>query len=435
DGYTSEDIRALIDRSLARAPGGRILLDARSASLDRGNDWLVKAAENLAAQGFADRVVLDRSERVLQGEADVLGYYSWGSNDPAIRIRDFGFRFVPGALAAMFVSSDGRTFQEPPGGWQVGSWDDKSPKIAGSPQSLAGDLIRAGITGIAGHVAEPFLEATVRPHILFPAYLAGFSLAESFYLAMPLLGWQTVVVGDPLCAPFRERKIGSDLLNPPVDQQTALPAFFSARRVRAVSVPLYRRARVHPDTIKSLLRAEVFVVRGDQKGARLALEEATAKDSRAVAAQVFLASLYEQSGEYGKAIDRYRTALEMTPDDPMALNNLAYALAVHRQAPQEALPLAEKAYSLAKENPNVADTLGWILHLTGQNDRARELLKTAAQRVPGNAVILLHTAVVLAEVGDPGAARDFLKRALEADPSLEKDETARRLIAKLNPEP
>ena len=38
--------------------------------------------------------------------------------------------------------------------------------------------------------------------MLFPAYLAGFNLIESFYLAIPHLSWQTIVVGDPLCAPF-----------------------------------------------------------------------------------------------------------------------------------------------------------------------------------------------------------------------------------------
>ena len=39
--------------------------------------------------------------------------------------------------------------------------------------------------------------------ILFPAYLSGMILAAAFYLTMPSLSWQNIVVGDPLCAPFR----------------------------------------------------------------------------------------------------------------------------------------------------------------------------------------------------------------------------------------
>ena len=66
-----------------------------------------------------------------------------------------------------------RTFREPPADWTIGNWDDKQSYFAGSPQSLTGDLIHAGVTGMAGHVAEPFLDATIRPDLLFPAYVTG----------------------------------------------------------------------------------------------------------------------------------------------------------------------------------------------------------------------------------------------------------------------
>ena len=32
-----------------------------------------------------------------------------------------------------------------------------------------------------------------------PAYLSGRNLAESYYLALPVLSWQSLIVGDPLC--------------------------------------------------------------------------------------------------------------------------------------------------------------------------------------------------------------------------------------------
>jgi hypothetical protein len=41
--------------------------------------------------------------------------------------------------------------------------------------------------------------ATPHPEILLPAYYSGRNLAESFYLAIPFLSWQNIVVGDPLC--------------------------------------------------------------------------------------------------------------------------------------------------------------------------------------------------------------------------------------------
>jgi hypothetical protein len=40
----------------------------------------------------------------------------------------------------------------------------------------------------------------VRPDYLLPAYYQGRTLAESYYQALPLLSWQGVVLGDPLCS-------------------------------------------------------------------------------------------------------------------------------------------------------------------------------------------------------------------------------------------
>ena len=204
DRFTVDDVIALIDRGVDPVRDGVILLDQTTAWKARGNDWLRVAADRLTRRGFEHQVVLDSGSTVLQGDTDVLGYYSWGSNDPAIQSRRLNLGFVPGALAAMFVSTDARTFNEPPLDWELGTWEVRNTHFAGSPQSLAGDLIRAGATGVAGHVAESYLDAAVRPEILFPAYLSGFNLIESFYLAIPYLSWQTVVVGDPLCAPFQQ---------------------------------------------------------------------------------------------------------------------------------------------------------------------------------------------------------------------------------------
>jgi hypothetical protein len=34
---------------------------------------------------------------------------------------------------------------------------------------------------------------------VLPAYANGRNLAESFYLGIPGLSWQNIVIGDPLC--------------------------------------------------------------------------------------------------------------------------------------------------------------------------------------------------------------------------------------------
>jgi uncharacterized protein (TIGR03790 family) len=413
DGFTVADVLGLIDRGVAPSRTGRFVLDGKVAFSDKGNVWLRTAAERLKAAGVPpDRVVFDESFAVLTDQVDVLGYYSWGSNDPAIRQRHFGLKFQPGAIGGMFVSTDGRTFREPPQNWALAQWNDKTTWFAGSPQSLAGDLIRDGITGVAGHVAEPMLGHTIRPDILFPAYVAGFSLAEAFYLAMPSLSWMTVVVGDPLCAPFADQTTRkSD--DPPIDPATELPAVFSQRRLDVLARGGDPRA-----ALQLLLRAEGRMSRGDPPGARADLERATEIAPRLLLAQYALAAQYEAANEFDAAIARYRRILDVAPREVLALNNLAYGLAVRKGNLAEALPLAEMARKLAPRSGAVADTLGWIHFMAGDSSAALALLREAVREAPDAAEIQLHFAQALASSGDKEGAAAALTKALELAPAF-----------------
>jgi uncharacterized protein (TIGR03790 family) len=194
-GYDFDDVKGIVDRSLAARNRGKFVLDLKSNDNEAGNNWLRTAALLLPA----DRVVLEETAKVVTRERDVIGYAGWGSNDPHRHQRNLGFEWLPGAIATEFVSTDGRTFQRPLATWTIGNWHDVAHWFAGSPQTLTADYIHEGATGCSGHVYEPFLEFTPRPDSLFPAYLHGRNLAESYYLAIPALSWQNIVVGDPLC--------------------------------------------------------------------------------------------------------------------------------------------------------------------------------------------------------------------------------------------
>jgi uncharacterized protein (TIGR03790 family) len=426
DAYTADDVMGVIERGRSPATDGRFVLDMKASLNPAGNAWLQAAADRLEAVGWKDKVVLDPTSKVLMGESNVFGYYSWGSNDPAIRVRQFRHTFVPGALAAMFVSTDGRTMKEPPASWKVGPWGDKQTYFEGSPQSLAGDLIREGVTGIAGHVSEPYLDTAIRPDILFPAYVAGFNLAEAFYLAMPAVGWQTIVIGDPLCAPFRTTAMRTDDLDPPIDPATEMPAFFSGRRFTAVTRPGYNE-----EGVKWSLRAEIRLVRDDTAGHVDALEHAIRLEPRLSASQLALALMYERDKDYDKAIERYRAILESDDRNVTALNNLAYALAVRKQQPKEALPLAQRAYLLTREQALTGDTLAWVYHLLGDDKTALPLLQDAVRRVPQHATLRWHLGAVLLGVGQPDLALEAVEAAIRLDPALESDEEVASLRATL----
>jgi uncharacterized protein (TIGR03790 family) len=424
DGFTIEDVKALIDRGGAQATQGLILLDERSEWRNSpGNTWLEKAAANLKGiGGWHDRVVLDAGARVLRDQANVLGYYSWGSNDPAIIVRHLHLQFVPGALAATFVSTDGRTFREPPAEWQV-----RGESFEGSNQSLIGDFIRDGVTGVAGHVAEPYLNGTIRPDILFPAYVSGFNLVESFYLAMPFVSWQTIVVGDPLCAPYRQKPLAANEIDPGLDNTTELPTYMSERLVAALTAK-----GAKPQAARLYIKADFRLAKQDRAAARQALEEATSLDDTLVAAHLLLATLYERAAQWDAAIERYRRVIARDPDQPVALNNLAFALAVHGKAPADALPIAKRAYIAAKGAPSVADTLGWVYHLLGNDVEAEPFVVSAADGEPSNAELQIHSATVLAANGKAEPAARALDRAIALDKTLEQRADVRELRARLH---
>ena len=403
DGFTVDDALGLITRGRARSVAGAVLLDQRAGLTDRGgNAWLRSAADTLSDAGHA--VVLESSAAPAASTAPLIGYYSFGSSDPAHRRRLPGVTFAPGAIGGMFVSTDGRTFVEPAPDWQPGG---SGPQT----DSLAGDLIRAGLTGVAANVAEPYLDAAVRPQILFPAYLAGFNLAESFYLAMPFLSWQTIVLGDPLSAPFAKSAApGSDAgAAPAMDPSTDLPRIFSARRVAAAA-----RGGLRTDAVRLALKADVQFARGFVAEGETLLKEAVGLEPRLSIAQHQLAEMAESRGEYEEAIARYRSVVALDLRNGVALNNLAYLLAVQTNRPAEALPFAQRAYRVLPSNA-VADTLGWIHHLLKDDAAARPYMEIVAES-PATPQMQLRAATVFAKLHDWARVRAALDAIERMDP-------------------
>lgn len=425
DGFTTTDVKALIDRGLAPATTGRVILDQRSGANEKPNEWLAAAAKKLEAQGLGERVVLEQSSRLVEGHKDVLGYYSWGSNDPSLTSRAPAIGFAPGALASLFVSTDARTFTEPPAEWKPGPWESKQSYHAGSPQSLTGDLVRAGVTGVAGYVNEPYLDTSIRPDILFPAYFAGFNLAEAFYLALPALSWQTVIIGDPLCAPFARTSVPAAELDPGIDKETEWPSFFSRRRIAGLTV------KGDPAALKLVLKSQAREARDDRAGARQALEEAVARDDSVTVAWHRLGIFYDTAKEPAKAASAYRKAIAGDPQDWVSLNNLAFLIAVSDGKPADALGLAEKALQLSGGSLMVADTVGWIKHLMGDDAGAIKLLVPASKGLRSNADVQLHAAVVYAAVGRIDDAAAALKAAEAADPAVKNRTEYREVQQKI----
>ena len=240
-----------------------------------------------------------------------------------------------------------------------------------------------------------------------------------------MLSWQTVVVGDPLCAPFASSQLAA--VSPPVvDPETELPVWYSGRVLKVLNA-----SGTPVAAAKATARAEARLAHDDLAGAASALEEAVAADPSRVMWRLQLAGIYDRQGRYDKAIGQYREVVSLQPENVLAVNNLAYALAIREHDLQAAIPLAERAKTLAPGNPAVLDTLGWIYYLSGDASRAAILLGDAARLAPDDAAIALHFVEALMGAGRVDDARAELARVLSRRPELRDAEDVVALKNKL----
>ncbi len=88
------------------------------------------------------------------------------------------------------------------------------------------------------------------------------------------------------------------------------------------------------------------------------LKQITSNDPENIAAYTLLASAYQESGKTPEAITTYKKVIDQSPDNAIALNNLAWLL--KDSAPKEAQTYAKKALKLQPESEAIEDTLEQI---------------------------------------------------------------------------
>ncbi len=402
DGRSEADALGLIERGKDHATDPVFVIDGRPSEASGVEArWLADVAPRVRAVQPAARIVSDASFDVVRGVEDVTAYASWGSNDARQRVPPV--RFGAAAIAASFMSSDARTFAAPPQDWQPGTWGALESFFAGTPEALAADWLNAGLTGLGAQVSEPYLDGAFRPATLMEAWARGYTLAESFYLALPYLSWQSVVFGDPLAR-------ATDATPEPSARPTA-PGAEPPFVERAASVLRQGAPELGDDAARLMARANLSIARGQAAEAAELLEQVTVLAPRYVPGHVSLGQAYDAVKRYDLAKARYELVLGLEPAHVVALNNLAYTMGVHLGQPKDALPVAERAGALASNSPAVLDTLGWTRHLAGDSRGALAPLRRAVELAPTLCEAWSHLAEVEKVAGTPAGAKQALERA------------------------
>lgn len=173
----------------------------------------------------------------------------------------------------------------------------------------------------------------------------------------------------------------------------------------------YREALEGSDSGAILLRlARVIELGGDREGANRVMQEWINAHPEDRTVKLALAGRQQSAGDTGAARRHYEELLRQSPDNPVALNNLAW-IYLEMNDPS-ALQFAEAAHELVPENAAILDTVGWVRLKNGKVESALEALSSAAAKAPDNREIQYHYAAALAESGDTFKAGRILSEIL-----------------------
>ena len=174
--------------------------------------------------------------------------------------------------------------------------------------------------------------------------------------------------------------------------------------------------------------AELAFAKHDLTAARKLLEPVLAVSAANARAQMLMGHVESVSGHSDAAIARYRQVLESEAKNAEALNNLASLLATNPSNIDEALSFASKARELAPANPDVSETLGWVLYRKGLYASAVPYLQTAARG--SNPVANYHLAMAYAQLGDRQKAQSAFAEGNRNGQSLPEAKDARELLSR-----
>ncbi len=134
-------------------------------------------------------------------------------------------------------------------------------------------------------------------------------------------------------------------------------------------------------------------------------------------------------GRFKEASEAYEQALETNEENVDLLRSLALTYLVLNDA--RALKAARRAYMQLPGHPIVADTLGWVLLMTGDSKRALSVLARAAEWAPQDRTIQTHYAIALERSGNLGGSKQILRSILSGKDKFEDRELAEKLLQRL----
>jgi tetratricopeptide (TPR) repeat protein len=133
-----------------------------------------------------------------------------------------------------------------------------------------------------------------------------------------------------------------------------------------------------------------------------------------------LAISQERAGLWENAEKSFLQALKISPKQPEVLNYLAYSWLEKKINLDKAKEMLVEAVNISKGRGYILDSLGWAYFLLKDYDKAEEILQTAYEKEPSEAVIYDHYGDVLWTNGKEIQARYVWQNAIKLK-NIEQD--------------
>lgn len=176
---------------------------------------------------------------------------------------------------------------------------------------------------------------------------------------------------------------------------------------------------------------ELYLRRDQPEKAIAPFERAQALNPTSSAPLLLLSGAFERAHQSAKAQQVYAEWLKIEPDNPIALNNLAFLLCETGGDLDKALQLARHALDKSPKDANISDTIGWIYMKKQMYSSASTVFRQISQRYPRNAGFRFHNALAYLGSGDRLKAKTELQAALSVKPPREIEDKIKETLGQL----
>jgi cellulose synthase operon protein C len=159
------------------------------------------------------------------------------------------------------------------------------------------------------------------------------------------------------------------------------------------------------------------------------LQEWLTRNPKDVPVRMAVADLHIATKNYPAAIAEYDTIMKGGNSSPAVLNNLAWAL--DKMNDKRALATAERAYKAAPDQPDIADTYGWILLRRQDKVKGLQVLQKSAVKRPNDPNMQYHLAFALKANGRSAEAARVLDSTLARFKTFDNINDARALLTQI----